>query len=52
MVVNGNNKTLGVIWLQVTIENEQSLSVCSNALYHRARVISFRMLLFASLTFY
>jgi len=29
VIANGNDKMLGVIWLQVTTEDEQSLGVCS-----------------------
>jgi len=30
VVANGNYKTLGIIWLQVAIEDEQFFSICSN----------------------
>jgi len=36
-VANGNDQTLGITWLQVAAEDEQSFSFCNNAACHVTR---------------
>jgi len=40
VIGNGNDKMLGVLWMQTTVEDEQSFSLCSDIPYLLAEALS------------